>query len=201
MEDFGKRLKEERERLEMTQDAFAKACGVGRTAQFNYEREERRPTAKYLSAIDKIGGDANYVMTGIRKSEDWIYASAYKGILHTIEWKLGLKEDELEKIVILDVKNMRKLHFNKGEPTGVDTTQFQTAVVDWLKTASNPELVIDFGLFSSVVANIDEVSNTLQLKLTPTKKANIASILYRSFKKSGTLDKSIIEDTVKLAAT
>lgn len=64
MDTLGDRLKEERERLGLSQAALGEACGVQRRAQINYEKGERAPDALYLAAFDRAGGDVMYVLTG-----------------------------------------------------------------------------------------------------------------------------------------
>jgi len=63
----GKRLKEERERLRLTQDVMAKAGGVGKGTQINYEQDYRSPDTNYLVGVDGIGVDVLYVITGHRR--------------------------------------------------------------------------------------------------------------------------------------
>lgn len=63
---IGERLREERERLGLSQTAFGELAGVGRKSQFNYEENERSPDADYLSAIASAGADALYILTGMR---------------------------------------------------------------------------------------------------------------------------------------
>lgn len=60
------RLKEERERLGFTQTAFSAIGGVSLRAQANYENGERSPDLNYLAAIEKVGVDVLYVITGKR---------------------------------------------------------------------------------------------------------------------------------------
>ena len=62
--DIGFRLKEERERLGMSQTDFAALSGAGRKTQFNYESGERSPDAKYLAAVAVAGADIGYIVTG-----------------------------------------------------------------------------------------------------------------------------------------
>lgn len=66
MNSFGFKLKEERERLGLSQTEFAEACGVKRVAQGNYENDKRNPDATYLMAAAKLGVDVNYLITGVR---------------------------------------------------------------------------------------------------------------------------------------
>ena len=68
MSNIGARLKEERERLEMTQVEMAEAASVTRVSQQNYENDRRVPDAEYLGALHKLGVDILYVITGERKN-------------------------------------------------------------------------------------------------------------------------------------
>lgn len=66
MDSFNERLKEERQRLGLTQDEFGELGGVKRNAQKNYENGSRVPDAAYLAALAEHGVDINYVITGTR---------------------------------------------------------------------------------------------------------------------------------------
>ena len=55
--NVGQRLKNERQRLAMTQSNFAAAGGIACNAQLHYEKGIRQPRADYLSALDSIGVD------------------------------------------------------------------------------------------------------------------------------------------------
>lgn len=61
---FGSRLREERDRLGLTQAQLAVAAGVQRLAQGQYENEVRSPTVRYLAAIGEKGIDLSYVLFG-----------------------------------------------------------------------------------------------------------------------------------------
>ncbi|EDJ8984714.1 transcriptional regulator [Salmonella enterica subsp. diarizonae] len=71
MNSFGFKLKEERERLGLSQTEFAEACGVKRVAQGNYENDKRNPDAAYLMAAAKLGVDVNYLITGVRMTSPY----------------------------------------------------------------------------------------------------------------------------------
>ncbi|OLO05091.1 XRE family transcriptional regulator [Salinicola socius] len=60
------RLKHERLRISLSQDEFARACGVSKRAQASYESGERSPRAEYLEAASIAGVDVQYVLTGVR---------------------------------------------------------------------------------------------------------------------------------------
>lgn len=63
------RLREERERLGLSQAALGEIGGVKKLTQLNYEKGERSPDSAYLSAIAKFGADIQYIVTGIRSAE------------------------------------------------------------------------------------------------------------------------------------
>ncbi|WP_454563038.1 helix-turn-helix domain-containing protein [Pseudomonas sp. AIG] len=64
----GERLREERTRLGLNQDAFAQQGGITRNTQGSYEKGERNPDSAYLTAVARAGVDVLYVLTGVRLS-------------------------------------------------------------------------------------------------------------------------------------
>lgn len=65
---IGERLREERDRLGVSQTQFAGLGEASKRAQINYEKGESSPTASYLSSIAKIGADVQYIITGVRSA-------------------------------------------------------------------------------------------------------------------------------------
>lgn len=61
---IGERIAEERKRLGVTQAVFAEKLGISLSSQRRYENNERTPNLHYIGAMEKIGVDAAYVMTG-----------------------------------------------------------------------------------------------------------------------------------------
>lgn len=61
---IGLRLRFERDRLGLTQQALADAMGIQRQALLRYEMGERSPHADRLHALNRLGGDVNFVVTG-----------------------------------------------------------------------------------------------------------------------------------------
>ena len=64
----GSRLREERERLGLSQSDFGALVGVSRGTQKNYEvgTAVGAMDLKYVSALETAGVDATYVLTGSR---------------------------------------------------------------------------------------------------------------------------------------
>lgn len=65
---FGDRLRQERTRLGLTQEAFAAIGGVKKLAQINYEQGKTLPDAGYMVALAGMGVDISYVMLGVPAS-------------------------------------------------------------------------------------------------------------------------------------
>lgn len=60
----GARLREQREKLDMTQAAMASRCGVSREMWGKYERGIAAPRGAALAAMKRLGIDIDYVLTG-----------------------------------------------------------------------------------------------------------------------------------------
>lgn len=61
---IGGRLKEERERLGLTQPAFAEVAGAKKRTLIDWEKDVSAPTAHQLAELAKIGADVLYIVTG-----------------------------------------------------------------------------------------------------------------------------------------
>lgn len=62
----GERLREEREKTGQNQTDFGKAAGVSRGTQRAYELQTSSPDIRYLCAVQEMGVDVHYVLTGSR---------------------------------------------------------------------------------------------------------------------------------------
>ena len=66
MNDFGARLKEERQTMGLSQQRFAAIGGVEANAQGKYENGNRMPRSSYLVALSERGVDVLYLLSGSR---------------------------------------------------------------------------------------------------------------------------------------
>ncbi|AKP32135.1 transcriptional regulator [Yersinia aleksiciae] len=64
--NIGLRLREERERLGLSQVAMGDIGGVKKLTQLKYEKGESCPDAFYLASLSKFGLDVQYVVIGVR---------------------------------------------------------------------------------------------------------------------------------------
>jgi len=63
---FGQRLRQERDRLGLSQADFAERGGVRRTTQHIYESDTRVPDLNYLERVREAGADLAYLVLGER---------------------------------------------------------------------------------------------------------------------------------------
>ncbi|MFS7242291.1 helix-turn-helix domain-containing protein [Serratia proteamaculans] len=63
---LGARLREERNRLGLTQAELAEIVGIHKNSQGNYENDVKSPDSKYLSMVAEHGIDILYVVTGVK---------------------------------------------------------------------------------------------------------------------------------------
>lgn len=66
METSGRRLKEERQRIGLSQEELAVLVGKTKGTQSRYESESLSPDSGYWAAIAAAGVDVQYVLTGRR---------------------------------------------------------------------------------------------------------------------------------------
>lgn len=63
MNTFGARLKSERTRLGLSQEAFGEACGRGNIMQMKYEKGSGFPDVPYLLKAAELGVDIHFLLT------------------------------------------------------------------------------------------------------------------------------------------
>ena len=61
---FGRRLREARDRLRLTQEQFAELGGVKRVSQHLYEQDARVPDLNYLLRLKEHGVDVGHLVLG-----------------------------------------------------------------------------------------------------------------------------------------
>lgn len=98
MSDFGCRLREERERLGLNQEAFGAAGGVRKNAQSDYERDLRVPDCAYLAGVAGLGADVLYVVTGRRGDVPAALSADEAGLLDTFR---RVTDDEKRKALVV----------------------------------------------------------------------------------------------------
>lgn len=64
IEGMGDRLREERERLKLSQEEIAAVAGTSRMTPNRYEKGQYLPTLPFLDALNGVGVDVDYVLLG-----------------------------------------------------------------------------------------------------------------------------------------
>lgn len=83
---FQERLRAERERLGLSQEAFAGLGEVGKSSQWLYEQGRHWPTMEYIEALRSRGVDVGYLATGLKL--DW------ESLRHALSFVLRLARQE-----------------------------------------------------------------------------------------------------------
>ncbi|MFA1263649.1 helix-turn-helix domain-containing protein [Xanthomonas axonopodis pv. fascicularis] len=134
----GKRLKEERKRLGLTQEEMAVQFGLTRYAQLNFEKDINLPGGAYLLAALDRGVDVMYVLSGHRAQlgpADRLLLSAFK------DASPAARRDALAALGLLtDASSLKtgadqSVSFNNSEIGSVIST---TASID----QSNMQIVV-----------------------------------------------------------
>lgn len=62
--DLGRRLRQERDRLSLTQDQVASAIGVSKGTYYTYEKDMYTPSIDSLSKLAELGMDLYFILFG-----------------------------------------------------------------------------------------------------------------------------------------
>lgn len=107
---IGIRLREERERLKLSQPSMAGAAGTTKQTQYAYETDKTPPKASYLAKVASLGVDVGYVITGVR-AENVAHTPTEMGYLRHCRLLAtkGLDGQGLKGLVFLRESNGIKL--------------------------------------------------------------------------------------------
>lgn len=98
---FGERLKEERNKTNLSQEAFAALAGLGKKSQILYEKGERFPDVQYLQNIAELGCDIQYIVLGIPSNV--ITSREHLELMHLFD-----NADPILKEAAINVLNTKK---------------------------------------------------------------------------------------------
>lgn len=129
------RLREERMRVGMSKVQLAGTLGVSRFTVANYESGSHMPTADQLTRLAMVGGDASYVVTGVKSMA---HAEQREQLVKTF-----LKLQEFSRLAGMKLSNeqilLAALEFHYGgakSPTDESCTTADTLSA-WIQTVSN----------------------------------------------------------------
>lgn len=102
-QEIGARLLEERTRLNLTQLAMAEAIGGARLSVIHYESGRSSPAAETLAAMESIGVDVRYVLTGMRQAPSGIDRERFKTAYKEVQRQAKTRREKLSTDTCLDL--------------------------------------------------------------------------------------------------
>ncbi|PPD34925.1 MAG: hypothetical protein CTY21_09400 [Methylomonas sp.] len=113
---IGERLREERERLNLTQTVLAEAGGTTKQTQYAYETNKTTPKGSYLAKVAAIGVDVGYVICGERFENVACTATelAYLRLCRALATK-GLSQQGLDGLNFMRLSNNIKWPWEDAE--------------------------------------------------------------------------------------
>lgn len=102
-QEIGRRLLSERDRLGHTQQGLAEAIGGKRLSVINYEAGRSSPSAETLAAMESVGVDVRYVLTGMRVAPTSIDRERFRRAFSEVQRQAMLKREKLSADASLDL--------------------------------------------------------------------------------------------------
>lgn len=206
---IGARLREERERLGVSQVLFSGKAGVSRMSQVNYESGKRTPDAEYLRTVAEAGVDVLYVVTGKRSGQPDFFRLATLYVLESIQMRTGFAEDVLEFVIeaLAQAATAEWL----DDPDAQHPAPGQHYVMDqWVDVYSvqalmkalfeNARLLRDiFAIINTALCDINTTFRATPAALSGSKRLALVIMLFKAFRAAGEADYDVATDAVRLA--
>lgn len=204
------RLREERIRLRLSQAELAKKAGVHRNTQIKYESGDRQPDIQYLDAVKTVGVDIAYVLGGTKSvdSRSAHLESELEEFGRALLTVLGIQEPDL-MAASARVSSGMKAQNEALELLGRDYfPQWKEAyeseyiralmpLVNRSAFAQSCRQDLDTDLLQQVIEGVESSACT-STRLTPSKKARIIAMIYRTCQATGRFDMKYVTDTLLL---
>lgn len=102
-QQIGARLREERTRLAFTQQDLAESIGGARLSVIHYESGRSSPAAETLAALEAVGVDVRYVLTGVRQAGPCIDRERFKAACEEVQRQARGRRETLSIDACLDL--------------------------------------------------------------------------------------------------
>ncbi|UYZ84700.1 helix-turn-helix domain-containing protein [Entomomonas sp. E2T0] len=138
-ETFGNRLKEERVRLDLTQEELAEKTGIRAITIIQYEKGKSSPPIKFIYSLQDLGFDIAYLLTSttnIPNPSDFP-PELFKEIGSAIDqfelhMEANLTNEEKAKLILIMLKQYMN-NINQGKPS--NTIQMKDILSNLLRLA------------------------------------------------------------------
>ncbi len=204
MDTLGERIKAVRVKLGLTQEEFAKRCGVHRRSQVNYELNKRHPGENYIYALeDKFGVDSIYVMTGEFRSDTHLQPWLSRPLIIELLVQLGYSEhDALLNLHAFEVRMKEIAPTSESSKETLAWTKefvFRQVKDSRLTALANQNAELDSALLGDVLAAVDSELQKYPGTLPTDKKGRLVASTYRNAKVQGKIDMKLLVEAVSLA--
>ncbi|WP_431101530.1 helix-turn-helix domain-containing protein [Roseateles noduli] len=102
-QEIGGRLLEERARLGLTQQGMADSIGGSRLSVIQYESGRSSPSAETLAAMEAVGVDIRYVLTGMHQAPSGIDRERFRQAFSEVQRQAKVKREKLTTDASLDL--------------------------------------------------------------------------------------------------
>lgn len=204
MSTQGTRIRDAREKLGLTQEEFAKRCGVHRRSQVNYELDRRHPGEAYLDALDAMGIDSVYIMSGEHRSDYVKYPTLYRYLLIYLLEALGYSEHDSLLILHGFEESIKKItKTDESSRSSNDLTRgIASRLLSESKTISSiisKAADLDSVVLGNVLDAVETELSKQSVSLSNEKKGRLVSTIYRNAIDQGHIDTRTLCDAVALA--
>lgn len=205
MSDTWDRIKSERERLSLSQEAFGAMGGVKKLAQLNYEKGKRSPTGEYFERLRQNKNiDVHYILTGLRDNDEYWHLQAETRVNTLIAMALDLDPAAFVEAVQEAFRQSKEHRAGNGPPDEayladkIDESLLSVENSVYNTVDSSPR-VLDLKIIEDVIVRLEYSLLKSGLNMLPEKKAGAVVVLYRAFKASGKVDQKMIEEVIAIA--
>lgn len=200
----GERIRDARTQLGLTQDEFAKRCGVHRKSQQNYELDKRHPSEAYLDALEGLGIDSVYIMSGEHRTEHYLYPVLFRNLMIQLLEALGYSGHD----ALLSLHEFEERLVNitpVDESSDATNAMTKSTVQNLLKESKTISMMIDEAseldsvLLGDVLEAVDTELKKQAAQVSNQKRGRIIASTYRSSKAQGKIDPNTLADVVALS--
>jgi transcriptional regulator with XRE-family HTH domain len=194
MNDLNLRLREERNRLGFTQDAFAKLCGVARRAQASYEAGERFPDAKYLIQAAKAGVNTRFVLSGFKGDAAEMADFAVEALLRSLCRELKIPELSVDENLVEARKVLQQKTAGYGAMHSFDSLAQRLTEKSARLIKGELVLILNSDMLVDIIRELELSLARLEAKsVSPSQKALKICSLYRMFTEKGEIDLGLVQ--------
>jgi transcriptional regulator with XRE-family HTH domain len=186
IDSVGGRLRQERKRIGLTQNALAEMMSVHRLTQMNYESGSTEPPPSYIQALRRFGIDDRYVQTGNKSSPSEERSNATERLFMALCDALQVPLDKVHAAI------------NGAAAVGSSHSEFQGQIRNLmhaspLLNARNKVLVLDRDILVDIVEGLERCLVAMDKRVSPLQKAHAIASMYRDFSEKGEIDVEILE--------